>query len=87
MGLLTLAISFSDQAFVSCSAWGVNCPAARAGLQENNYTKALAASILTAVTAHQTTLVPSFHHGDKETSQQLPLLYNKAKLVSVRVFL
>lgn len=55
-------------------------------LQENNSTKAPAASILSAVTAHQTTLVPSFHRGDKEESQQWLLLCRKSKLVGVEVF-
>lgn len=88
MGLLTLAISLSAQAFVSCSARGVSCPAAAAGLQESDYTKALAGSVLTAVTACQVTLVLLFHHYVKETSHPLPLLlYNKAKHVYFRVFL
>lgn len=83
MGLLTLAISLSAQAFVSCSARGDNCPAAAAGLQESNYTKGLAVFVffLTAVTACQVTLVLLFHHYVKETSHPLPLLYNKAKHV------
>lgn len=81
MGLLTLAISLSAQAFVSCSAMGDSCSAAAAGLQESNCTKALAASILTTVTACRFTLVMLFHHYVKETSHPLPLLYNKAKHV------
>lgn len=59
MELSTFAVSFLDLFFVSGSAEGGNCPVAGAGLQENSYTKLLAASILTAVTAHQATMVSS----------------------------
>lgn len=59
MELSTFAISFLDPFFISNSAEGDNCPVAGAGLQESSYTKLLAVSILTAVTAHQATLVSS----------------------------
>lgn len=63
-GFVSLTIPFSVQVL-----FGDEMPRGRS-LRENNSTKAGAASVLSAVTAHQTTLVPSFCDCDKEKKQQ-----------------
>lgn len=67
-GVVSLTIPFSVQVLFGAEP-GDEMPRGRS-LQENNSTKAGAASVLSAVTAHQTTLVPSFRDCDKEKRQQ-----------------
>lgn len=81
MGLLTLPIPFSVQAFVPCSAWGMKCPAA-AGAYRRITPQRLGLPLFSALSLHiKPPRSHRFHQGDKEESQQWPLLCKKSKLV------